>query len=96
MMPYIAQERRKEYDENIKKVAKLIAKLNIDDCTTFCGDWNYCITKLIKETLKEENCKKNYSQQNEVIGMLESCKLEWYRKELAPYEDEKIKINGEV
>jgi len=95
-MPYIKQQRRRKYDKLLIELAKKVARYNIDDCTQFCGDWNYCITKFIKETLKEENCAKNYAQQNEVIGMLESCKLEWYRREVAPYENEKIKTNGDV
>lgn len=95
-MPYIKKDRRKQYDSLIKKLAKKIAKLNVDGCTLFCGDWNYTITKLLKETLKAEGCRKSYAQQNEIIGMLESCKLEWYRREVAPYEEEKIKQNGDV
>jgi len=95
-MPYIKKDDRKEYNTLIKKLAVKVAKKNVDNCTQFCGDWNYIITKLIKETLKIENCKTNYSQLNEVIGMLESCKLEFYRREVVPYEEKKIIENGDV
>jgi len=31
-----------------------------------------------------------------VIGALEACKLEFYRRAVVPYEDKKIKENGDV
>jgi hypothetical protein len=33
---------------------------------------------------------------NDVIGALECCKLELYRRMVAPYENTKIKENGDV
>lgn len=95
-MPYISKKDRKIYDDLIVKLAQKIAKKNIDNCTLFCGDWNYTITKLIKETLKAGNIGLGYGDWNEVIGMLECCKLEFYRKGVAPYENKKIMENGEV
>ncbi len=32
----------------------------------------------------------------EVLGALEAAKLEFYRRKIAPYEDEKIKENGDI
>ena len=95
-MPYIKKEDRKDLDKHIKKLGKIIAERNIANCTCICGDLNYTVTKLIKETLKAENVEKSYAQLNEIIGMLESCKLEFYRREVAPYEDKKIKENSDV
>jgi hypothetical protein len=37
-----------------------------------------------------------YAEINEVVGVLECCKLELYRRLAAPYEDTKIKENGDV
>lgn len=95
-MPYIKKEDRKELDKLIIKLAKIIAKRNIENCTVFAGDWNYTITRLIKETFKAGNISKCYADCNEVIGMLECCKAEYYRREVAPYEDKKIIENGDV
>jgi hypothetical protein len=95
-MPYIKPDRRLKYNLLLEVLARIIAEENANNCTSFVGDWNYCITKLIKSTLKVENCNKNYTQQNEIMGMFECCKHEWYRKEVAPYEDLKAKENGEV
>lgn len=95
-MPYIKKERRKLYDSLIQKLSEKVAKTNIDDCTSFCGDWNYITTKLIRETFKSGGIHPRYTDLNEVIGMLECCKLEVYRRMVASYEDEKIKENGDV
>ena len=42
------------------------------------------------------NGKVSYSLINEVTGALENAKLEFYRRVVVPYEDMKIKINGDV
>ena len=52
------------------------------------------ISSLIDEYLHEYG--KNYTNINEVIGVLECAKLELYRRVAAPYEDEKIEQNGDV
>jgi hypothetical protein len=57
------------------------------------GELNYCITKLC---LRFVSHGVNYRQINEVVGVLECCKLEFYRRLAAPYEDTKINENGDV
>ncbi len=39
---------------------------------------------------------ENYDNYNTVIGVLESMKLEMYRRTVAPYEDLKVQENGDV
>ena len=39
---------------------------------------------------------KSYADYNALIGVLESCKLEFYRRAVAAYEDEKSTVNGDV
>jgi predicted DNA-binding protein with PD1-like motif len=58
------------------------------------GDLNFILTSIIHTYLKKKGIK--YANINEVIGMLECCKLELYRKIAAPYEDIKIQENGDV
>ena len=60
------------------------------DCA---GDLNYFLTKTILHYL---GTHYNYQKINDVIGALECCKLELYRRLVAPYEDIKIKENGDV
>lgn len=57
------------------------------------GELNYAITVLVHQYLGD---KPNYQRFNDVIGALEGCKLELYRRKVAPYEDIKIKENGDV
>ncbi len=57
------------------------------------GELNYLITELIKKYL---GSNPNYQRYNDVIGALESAKLELYRRKISPYEDTKIDENGDI
>ncbi len=85
-MPYIKQSDRNRLDPKIQELADAI---NLDQRA---GELNYSITKLLL-ALKGEGRYKDY---NELIGALESAKLEFYRRQIGPYEDEKVKENGDV
>lgn len=56
------------------------------------GDINYLFTAIIDRQLTNAN----YARYNEIIGALECCKMELYRKKIAKYEDFKEKENGTV
>jgi len=58
------------------------------------GELNYLITQLCVQYMKSRGRK--YAHINDVIGALEGAKLEFYRRYAAPYEDLKIKENGDV
>jgi len=58
------------------------------------GELNYLFTMIIDDYLVRNGLK--YQNINDVIGALEGAKLELYRRVAAPYEDEKIKQNGDV
>ena len=58
------------------------------------GELNYGITLLCINYL-EKNGKK-YATMNDILGALEGAKLEFYRRVASPYEDIKIKENGDV
>lgn len=58
------------------------------------GELNYAITKLCLGYLGRMS--PNYAVYNSIVGVLESAKLEFYRRAVATYEDEKIKENGDV
>lgn len=58
------------------------------------GEFNYLITAACIE--RANNRGHRYSVYNDIIGALECAKLEMYRRMVAPYEDEKIKENGDV
>lgn len=58
------------------------------------GELNYSIHKLIHAYLEHE--KPGYEAYNKVLGVLEAVKQEFYRRKVAPYEDKKIKENGDI
>jgi hypothetical protein len=63
------------------------------------GELNYCMTQLLVGYLKNKVYKGghyDYRRINEVMGVLECCKHEFYRRIAVPYEDDKIKKNGDV
>lgn len=63
-----------------------------DSTPCSAGELNFLITELCNEFIDT----KNYAKLNEVIGVLECAKLEFYRRIVAPYEDKKIEQNGDV
>jgi len=58
------------------------------------GELNYMLTKICK--LYIEKFGESYKTYNDVVGALESCKLELYRRKVVPYEEMKMKQNGDV
>ena len=84
-MPYITQEQREPLDAVIQRLSEMI-----DDE----GELNYTITCLLH--LEVKKLGKNYATLNKVQGVMDCASREFYRKVVAPYEDQKIKINGDV
>ncbi len=84
-MPYIKQEDRPIFKTDAQELGKRA------ECA---GDLNYIVTEMVHAYLKNKSL--NYANINEVIGMLECCKLELYRRIAAPYEDSKAVKNGDV
>lgn len=83
-MPYILPEKRKPIDD---------ALIWVEPHLKCAGDFNYAITRLVHLYLKQ---KVSYARINEMVGMLDCCKMELYRKVAGPYEDEKIEQNGDM
>ena len=96
-MPYIKQEDRINLSNIAKDLHSELIRLS-DGVPEYnfrhiAGNLNFFISTVINELLKYD---KSYARINELIGALECAKLEIYRKLAAPYEDTKIKTNGEV
>lgn len=81
-MPYIQQKQRIKLIPDDTKVATEVGELNFM-LTTMCQQ--YFIAR-----------GGRYQQINDIIGALECCKLEFYRRLVAPYEDKAIERNGDV
>jgi len=92
-MPYIKQEKREPFDPIIDQlIVELVNAESDDELNNMEGNLNYIITRLLKRVYSSPS----YSEINDAMGMLESCKLEYYRKVAAPYEDQKEFENGTV
>lgn len=92
-MPYIKQEYRNELDNLIDDFAKKVKEIHKDNpAQTRDGLLNYSLTRLFNQVYADAR----YHDFNELIGMLECCKLEYYRKYIADYEDLKENENGKV
>ena len=87
-MPYIKMEDRPKYE---KPLRELIGILKSQPVESIDGELNYIITRILKESYP-----LRYFNLNRAVGVLECCKLEFYRRVAAPYEDTKIEQNGDV
>lgn len=80
-MPYIKQEARNELNNNSRPAAT-------------AGELNYQITVLCDEYIANHGL--SYAHINDVMGVLDSAGKEFYRRVAVPYEDRKIRENGDV
>ncbi len=58
------------------------------------GQLNFLFTKIIQFYLARKGV--SYSSFNDILGAFEGAKLEFYRRVVSPYEDNKITENGDV
>lgn len=89
-MPYIKQDRREDFIELLGTFRRLTG----EDGSFGPGDLNYIFTEFTHIIIAARST--NYALLNALIGTLECCKLELYRRVAAPYEDKKIEENGDV
>lgn len=87
-MPYIKKDQRVVVDAHIKKLADAIKETGKENRA---GVLNYSVSCLLKQLYE-----LRYSEVNEAVGALECIKQEYYRRVAGPYEDLKIKENGDV
>lgn len=78
-MPYISLENQKEFDTLVQE----ISKANI----TSAGELNFLFTKLAIQYVATHG--QRYQFMNDVVGALEGAKTEFYRRVVAPYENQK-------
>ena len=87
-MPYIKKEQRAVVDAHIRKLADAIKETGTENRA---GVLNYSVSCILKQLYG-----LRYSEVNEAVGALECIKQEYYRRVASPYEDLKIKENGDV
>jgi len=79
-MPYIKKEKR--------------ISINDGQIPENAGELNYWLTANINLYLEKKG--ESYQTYNDIIGAIECCKLELYRRKVSLYEEKKIKENGDV
>ena len=79
-MPYVTKEIRSYIEDGFTAISP--------------GELNYILTLAVQRYFKLNG--GTYKAINDILGALEGCKLEFYRRIVIPYEDNKIKENGDV
>jgi hypothetical protein len=95
-MPYIDKKLRPGYDELVQLLRQRLYRG--DGRNPAAGEFNpgqlnYIISRLIWWLFDD---KPNYARANELLGVLEAVKQEFYRRRVGPYEDGAIKRNGDL
>lgn len=80
-MPYIDKGAREDLEKKISMPSS-------------AGELNYTFTRTIQKYLDMKG--ESYQTYNDLIGALECCKLELYRRRIAEYESKKCWENGDV
>jgi len=84
-MPYITQGKRNRIDPYLEQINEIIYEK---------GELTYCLYKLCSLYLKTRRI--SYETLSTTMSCLEDAKLEWHRKRMIPYEDKKIRENGDI
>ena len=91
-MPYIEQEKRDILDPEIESLfVRLIDMQCKDEESNMEENINYVFTKLLKKCYGE-----SYGEINNALGIMSAVQLEYYRKVVTPYGNQKIYENGDV
>ncbi len=87
-MPYITSEERAELDKEIEALVQKLSKAPVEKMD---GRLNYVITRLLAQLYPP-----GYFNYNRAMGVLSSVMNEFYRRRVVPYEERKIRENGDV
>ena len=102
-MPYVTEDMRERLNRNpniqtftlseaVEDVIDHISQRNPDEFEGLC---NYAISRIVSGVMKPSNGWK-YRWLNRAHGTFLSAAAEFYRRVVAPYEDECIRKNGDI
>ena len=89
-MPYIKQEDRTAINPLTGSAEQRIEYTNIHTA----GDIQYAIAVMLKDFMTRKGL--SYQNCNDVMGALDGASKEFYRRVVSPYEDLKLKENGDI
>lgn len=104
-MPYIKTPSRELYNDLIGQLANKVYENTEGFPNTpwnngfFKGDLNYIFFRLVRQFQRQceyEGKDFGYQELSDVVGALRDCAAEYERRFVQPYEDKKIKENGDV
>jgi len=95
-MPYIEKAERDKLIRNTDglKFSEMSDWWYLVNSPETTGELNFIITKVCHDIIRKHGLC--YAVINDLIGVLECCKLELYRKIAAPYEQKKLMENGPI
>lgn len=94
-MPYINESARLELDSCIDNMVECLTHGNDvsnEEFIVLLGEINYAFSRVISQTM----CEPSYSKIAMITGVLENIKQEFYRRVAEPYENIKIRSNGDI
>lgn len=92
-MPYIKQKHRKKL--LLEEMMYTTGRECIDfELINNPGELQYVMSIIFKSYIERKGL--NYQNCNDVMGALAGAQMEFYRRVVVPYEDSKIKENGDV
>jgi len=89
-MPYLKRSDKEFWSKELDALCTLLTETKHHSHISG-GDVNYLLTKILLSTRPGR-----YEEYNTLIGALECCKFELYRRAISVYEDQKIQENGDV
>lgn len=96
-MPYIPKAYKERFDPILGSVVEMIKQHLLKEPLEkrkVIGMLNYCVTRIVYGYVSLVG--ESYAAYNDAMGVLESAKIELYRRRIAPYEDHKIETQGDV
>ncbi len=95
-MPYIDSLSRKGLDPLIDQLAEKIAGSSQKQETDYAGLLNYSCTRLALKVIRLRFGRLRYGVIATITGVFKNIADEFYRRLAVPYEERKIKENGDV
>jgi hypothetical protein len=94
-MPYIPKDRREKYNNLINDLAHILNNLTSND--ELSGEMNYVLFRLARLLANQEaGGQRRYARIAVIKSALIEARDEFWRREMIPYEKEKIELNGDV
>jgi hypothetical protein len=94
-MPYIPRDKRVKYDIHIENLATILNSQHDNDIIS--GEMNYILFRLAMLLCdRESGGKCCYARLAVVSSALSEAQTEFRRRIMAPYEDQKIELEGDV